>query len=86
MVFMAEHTHSLENRRTPPKWMKRLNLALHYGDRPWNALTIGMALLIILLVISIGFLLWVRFIPGAWCIWLQLLEANLRCFLEPGKW
>jgi phosphate transport system permease protein len=39
--------------------MKYLQLAFHYGDRPWNALTIGMALLIILLVLSIGILLWV---------------------------
>jgi phosphate transport system permease protein len=59
LVFMVEQTNSLNNRRTPPKWIKRVRLALHYGDRPWNALTVGMALLVILLVISIGILLWI---------------------------
>ncbi len=42
-----------------PHWLAHLRLALHYGDRPWNALTIGMAVLIILLMLSIGVLLWI---------------------------
>ncbi|NJD60227.1 MAG: phosphate ABC transporter permease subunit PstC [Anaerolineales bacterium] len=31
---------------------------LHYGDRPWNTLTISMAVLTIVLVIMVGVLLW----------------------------
>jgi phosphate transport system permease protein len=41
-----------------PRWYRRLRLFLRYGDRPWNALTIGMALLAILVVLAIGFMLW----------------------------
>ena len=55
---MVNETSSLVKRRPPPQWATRLRLALHYGDRPWNALTTGMALLTILLMLSIGFLLW----------------------------
>lgn len=55
---MDEHSHFLTNQRPPHQWMTRLRIVLHYGDRPWNALTISMALLIILLVLSIGVLLW----------------------------
>jgi len=56
---MDENTHSLSNRSNPALWFRRLNLILHHGDRPWNALTIGMASLVILLVLSIGILLWI---------------------------
>ncbi len=38
--------------------IKRLRIISHYGDRPWSALTIGMASLVILLMIGIGVLLW----------------------------
>ncbi len=31
---------------------------MHYGDRPWNVLTVSMAVLTILVVIAIGVLLW----------------------------
>ncbi len=56
---MEQQSHHLANRRPPSPWLVRLRMALHYGDRPWNALTVGMAVLIILLVLSIGILLWV---------------------------
>lgn len=55
---MTKATHSLSNRRPPARWMIRLRLLLHYGDRPWNTLTITMAILTILLVMAIGILLW----------------------------
>jgi phosphate transport system permease protein len=57
--FMIKEIHSLARRRPPAQWVSRLRLALRYGDRPWNALTISMAVLIILLMLSIGILLWV---------------------------
>lgn len=55
---MNKETHSLSNRRPPPRWVTRLRLLLHYGDRPWNILTISMSILTILLVLAIGYLLW----------------------------
>ena len=55
---MDKHPHSPANRRPPARWLRRLRLALHYGDRPWSALTVGMAVLTILLMLSIGVLLW----------------------------
>ena len=36
----------------------RLRRLLDYGDRPWNVLIICMAILIIAVMVSIGFLLW----------------------------
>jgi len=56
---MQESPHSFSERILPRNLAIRLRLALHYGDRPWNALTIGMAGLVILLMLSIGVLLWV---------------------------
>jgi len=55
---MEKHPSSLADRRPPARWLRRLRLALHYGDRPWSALTVGMAVLTILLMLSIGVLLW----------------------------
>ncbi len=57
---MEEHAPSLRNRPPTPRWLARLRLILRYGDRPWNALTISMAGLIILVVVSIGVLLWIN--------------------------
>jgi phosphate transport system permease protein len=54
-----DHSHSIADHRQRARWLTRIRLALHYGDRPWNALTIGMALLVVLLMLSIGILLWV---------------------------
>ena len=55
---MTKENSILERRRHTSQWVKRLRLALHYGDRPWNTLTIGMAVLTILLMLAIGILLW----------------------------
>ncbi len=55
---MIRDSHSLPKRRPSPQWVSRIRLFLHYGDRPWNILTISMAVLTILLVLAIGYLLW----------------------------
>jgi phosphate transport system permease protein len=54
-----ERPKSVVDQRQPAPWLKRIRLLLHYGDRPWNGLTIGMAVLVILVMLSIGILLWV---------------------------
>jgi phosphate transport system permease protein len=54
-----QRSKSVVNQRQTAPWMKRIRLLLHYGDRPWNGLTIGMAVLVILVMLSIGILLWV---------------------------
>jgi phosphate transport system permease protein len=56
---MDKSSNSLTGRHPAPRWLMHFRLALRYGDRPWNALTISMAVLIILLMLSIGILLWV---------------------------
>ena len=55
---MDNHPHHFAHRHPAAPWLRRIRLALHYGDRPWNALTVGMAVLTILLMASIGLLLW----------------------------
>lgn len=44
--------------RDPSSPWYRLQLALNYGDRPWNALVITMACLVLVFVLAIGWLLW----------------------------
>jgi phosphate transport system permease protein len=56
---MEKQTHLVGKQRQPPKWLSRVRIALKYGDRPWNALTMSMAGLIILVMVSIGVLLWI---------------------------
>ncbi len=55
---MAKQPPSLAKRKASSKWGKQLRLAFHYGDRPWNALTISMALLTLLIIVGIAALLW----------------------------
>lgn len=38
----------------------QLRRRLNYGDRPWNVLIISMSLLVVILVLAIGWLLWVQ--------------------------
>jgi phosphate transport system permease protein len=40
-------------------WPARIRRALHYGDRPWQGLIIAISVLIIVLMLTIGGLLWV---------------------------
>ncbi len=56
--WMENKPRLLSSRRTPSQFMARLRFVLRYGDRPWNALTIAMASLTILLMLAIGVLLW----------------------------
>ncbi len=39
-------------------WLGRLKSGFQHGDRPWQALIISMALLILVLMVAIGWLLW----------------------------
>jgi phosphate transport system permease protein len=55
---MSKQNHIIANRRPPSRLATRFRLAFHYGDRPWNALTISMAVLTILVMLAIGVLLW----------------------------
>ncbi|HSB67584.1 MAG TPA: hypothetical protein VLD65_13485, partial [Anaerolineales bacterium] len=56
---MKETPKTFAQRLLPHRWLLRVRLALRYGDRPWNTLTIAMALLTIVLVMAIGVLLWI---------------------------
>ncbi len=49
----------LAMRKPDPAWAVRLRRLLNYGDRPWNFLTISMAVITIALMLGIGVLLWV---------------------------
>jgi phosphate transport system permease protein len=44
---------------TESNWQTRIRRALHYGDRPWHGLIIGISALVIILMIAVGGLLWV---------------------------
>jgi phosphate transport system permease protein len=44
------------NRKASP--LRRLQFLLKHGDRPWNALVVSMACLVLILVLAIGWLLW----------------------------
>jgi phosphate transport system permease protein len=49
-----------ENQASPYSTLsQRLRLLLHYGDRPWNGLIVLMAFLVVLVMILIGWMLWV---------------------------
>jgi phosphate transport system permease protein len=48
----------LTNNSTPKSLNERIRVLLHYGDRPWNTLIISTAVLIFLLMLTIGGLLW----------------------------
>ncbi len=50
--------HRRMNLKKAPAWLKRAGQILQHGDRPWNALLFGMALLVVVLMLSIGALLW----------------------------
>ncbi len=80
---MSEHTHFLANRRPPPRWLMRLRLALHYGDRPWSALTISMALLTILMMLSISVLLWADSSQARSAFGLSFLKPTLDASWNP---
>ncbi len=45
-------------KKEPPAWVKHARRLLQHGDRPWNALVISMALLVVALMLAIGVLLW----------------------------
>ena len=55
---MAKRTRSIIDQHRPSKFITRFRLLSHYGDRPWNLLTISMAVLTIILMLAIGYLLW----------------------------
>lgn len=40
------------------QFSKRLNLFLRHGDRPWQALIMSMAALVLLIILAVGWLLW----------------------------
>jgi len=52
---MLKHTEPLPETH----WLIRIRRALHYGDRPWQGLIIGMSALVIILMVAIGGMLWV---------------------------
>lgn len=63
--------------------MKKIQLTFHYGDRPWNVLTISMATLIILLVLSIGVLLWVDSSQSRTALGLSFLRPTSNASWNP---
>jgi len=82
---MEKQTHTLTNHRPAPNWMSRIRLALHYGDRPWNTMTIGMASLTILLMLSIGILLWIDSGQARSAFGLNFLAPTANASWNPVK-
>ena len=82
---MDNHTRHQVKRSLPAQWLVRLRLALNYGDHPWNALTIGMALLIILLIVAIGILLWLDSSQARSAFGLSFLAPTSSASWNPVK-
>jgi phosphate transport system permease protein len=80
---MVKQAHSLAGRRPPAKWIMRLRLAIHYGDRPWNGLTVSMAVFTILLIFSIGALLWIDSSQARTTLGLGFLKPVLSASWNP---
>lgn len=82
---MKDSSISLTQRILPRRWLLRLRLALRYGDRPWSALTIGMALLTILLMLAIGVLLWIDSAQSRSAFGLGFLTPTSNATWNPVK-
>jgi len=41
-------------------WLTRLRRAFHYGDRPWQGLIVVISSLVIILMLTIGAMLWIK--------------------------
>ena len=61
----------------------RLRRLSHYGDRPWNFLIIAMSLLTFLLIISIGYLLWVDSGQSRAAFGLTFIQPTLNSSWNP---
>src|SRR5204862_5814112 len=48
----------LNRQRSTPPWLDRLRRLIQHGDRPWQWLMLGMAGLVLILMLAIGWLLW----------------------------
>ncbi len=80
---MKEAPHTLAERILPHNLIKWLRMRLRYGDRPWNALTISMAMLVILLIIAIGVLLWNDSAQARSTLGLNFLAPNPHASWNP---
>ncbi len=50
-----------KNKLSPPQtWKARLSRTLRHGDRPWQTLIIAMSVLVLVLVLAIGWMLWMQ--------------------------
>jgi len=64
-------------------WMRRLHQVLNYGDRPWNGLTVGMAVLTILVMLAIGVLLWIDSTQARAALGWSFLKPTLNASWNP---
>ena len=53
---MLKHSKLLRE----PHWLTRLRRSLHYGDRPWQGLIVVISSLVIILMLTIGAMLWIK--------------------------
>jgi phosphate transport system permease protein len=83
MTQIRKTSHHLADRRPLIPRVARLRQALQYGDRIWNTLIIGMALLTILLMISIGLLLWRDSFQARLTFGLNFLQPTLTSSWNP---
>lgn len=84
-LLMKESPHTFTEHILPRQWLRRIRLIMHYGDRPWNALTISMALLIIVLMLSIGVLLWIDSTQSRSAFGLNFLTPTPNASWNPVK-
>jgi phosphate transport system permease protein len=80
---MPKQPSYLPKRKPLPAWVVLLRRKLNYGDRIWNALTVCMALLTILVMLAIGFLLWRDSAIARSGLGLEFLKPTLNSSWNP---
>jgi phosphate transport system permease protein len=65
--------------------LSRMRKLLHYGDRPWNLIIIAAAILVTLLVLSIGGLLWVNSSEARAAFGWNFLTPTMNASWNPVK-
>ena len=68
---------------TPIPLRHRITKLLKHGDRPWNTLLVVMALLVLAVVVSIGWMLWQQSIPTRQEFGLEFVRPTLDSNWNP---
>lgn len=80
---MSDQASEIYKRHHKSIWYTRLRQKLNYGDHPWNLLTMGMAILTILIMLAIGILLWNNSADARQAFGWNFLTPSLQTLWNP---